>query len=47
MGKTAIYSVAGIKSGDTYVMTGTGNGKFSPWMNYIKRAGYCYYVEIV
>ena len=25
--KTAIYSVAGIKSGDTYVMTGTGNGK--------------------
>lgn len=34
--KTAIYSVAGIKSGDTYVMTGTGNGKFSPWMNYTR-----------
>lgn len=34
--KSAIYSVAGIKSGDTYVMTGTGNGKFSPWMNYTR-----------
>ncbi|MDO5388668.1 MAG: S-layer homology domain-containing protein, partial [Clostridia bacterium] len=34
--KSAIYSVAGIKSGDTYVMTGTGNGKFSPLMNYTR-----------
>lgn len=34
--KSAIYSVAGIKSGDTYVMTGTGNGKFSPWTNYTR-----------
>ncbi|MDO5389226.1 MAG: DUF5050 domain-containing protein [Clostridia bacterium] len=34
--KSAVYSVAGIKSGDTYVMTGTGNGKFSPWMNYTR-----------
>lgn len=34
--RSAIYSVAGIKSGDTYVMTGTGNGKFSPWMNYTR-----------
>lgn len=34
--KSAIYSVAGIKSRDTYVMTGTGNGKFSPWMNYTR-----------
>ena len=34
--KAAIYKVAGIKSGDTYVMTGTGDGKFSPWMNYTR-----------
>ncbi len=34
--KSAIYSVVGIKSGDTYVMVGTGNGKFSPWMNYTR-----------
>ena len=34
--KAGIYKVAGIKSGDTYVMTGTGNGKFSPWMNYTR-----------
>lgn len=34
--KSAIYSVAGIKSGDTYVMTGTGDGKFSPWINYTR-----------
>lgn len=34
--KNAIYSVAAIKSGDTYVMTGTGNGKFSPEMNYTR-----------
>lgn len=33
---SAIYSVAGIKSGDIYVMTGTGNNKFSPWMNYTR-----------
>ena len=32
--KDIIYSVAGIKSGDTYVMAGTGEGKFSPWYNY-------------
>ncbi|MDO4301344.1 MAG: S-layer homology domain-containing protein [Clostridia bacterium] len=34
--KTAVYSVAGMKSGDTYVMAGTGEGKFSPWMNYTR-----------
>jgi hypothetical protein len=34
--KAAIYSVSAIKSGDTYVMAGTGNGKFSPWMNYTR-----------
>ena len=34
--KEAIYSVAGMKSGDTYVMAGTGEGKFSPWMNYTR-----------
>ncbi len=34
--KSAIYSVAGMKSGDTYVMAGTGNGKFSPWMSYTR-----------
>jgi hypothetical protein len=34
--KVAIYSVAGMKSGDTYVMAGTGNNKFSPWMNYTR-----------
>ena len=34
--KKEIYSVAGMKSGDGYVMAGTGNGKFSPWMNYTR-----------
>ena len=34
--KDAIYSVASMKSGDTYVMAGTGEGKFSPWMNYTR-----------
>ncbi len=34
--KDAIYSVSKIKSGDVYVMTGTGNGKFSPWFNYTR-----------
>ncbi len=34
--KDEIYSVSGIKSEDTFVMTGTGNGKFSPWMNYTR-----------
>ena len=31
-----IYKVSGMKSGDTYVMMGTGEGKFSPWMNYTR-----------
>lgn len=31
-----IYNIASIKSGDTYVMAGTGEGKFSPWMNYTR-----------
>ncbi len=34
--KKEIYSVAGIKSGDTYVMVGTEPQKFSPWMNYTR-----------
>ncbi len=34
--KSSIYSVAAMKSGDTYVMAGTGDGKFSPWMNYTR-----------
>ncbi len=34
--KDAIYSVSGIKSGDTFVMVGTEAGKFSPWMNYTR-----------
>ncbi len=34
--KSSIYSVAAMKSGDTYVMAGTGEGKFSPWMNYTR-----------
>ena len=34
--KEEIYNVASIKSGDTYVMAGTGEGKFSPWMNYTR-----------
>lgn len=34
--KASIYRVANIKSNDAYVMTGTGNGKFSPWMNYTR-----------
>ncbi len=34
--KDAIYSVAGIKSGNTYVMAGTEKGKFSPWMSYTR-----------
>lgn len=34
--KSDIYSVSGIKSGDTFVMAGTGNGKFSPLMNYTR-----------
>ena len=34
--KDAVYSVASMKSGDTYVMAGTGEGKFSPWMNYTR-----------
>ncbi len=34
--KDAIYSVASMKSGDTFVMAGTGEGKFSPWMNYTR-----------
>ncbi len=34
--RAAIYSVAAMKSGDTYVMAGTGEGKFSPWMNYTR-----------
>ncbi len=34
--KDAIYFVAGIKSGDTFVMVGTEKGKFSPWMNYTR-----------
>ncbi len=34
--KDAVYSVTGIESGDTYVMTGTEPNKFSPWMNYTR-----------
>lgn len=34
--KTAIYTVTNTKSGDTYIMAGTGSGKFSPWMNYTR-----------
>lgn len=34
--RDAIYSVAAMKSNDTYVMAGTGDGKFSPWMNYTR-----------
>ena len=32
----AIYKVSAIDSGGTPVMTGTGNNKFSPWMNYTR-----------
>ncbi len=31
-----VYAITAIKSGDTKVMAGTGNGKFSPWMNYTR-----------
>lgn len=34
--KSAIYSVTSIKSGNTYIMAGTGSGKFSPLMNYTR-----------
>ncbi len=34
--KDAIYNVSSIKSGDVYVMSGTGEGKFSPWYNYTR-----------
>lgn len=34
--KDAIYSVAAMKSGDTYVMAGTGEGKFSPYDFYTR-----------
>ncbi len=34
--RDSIYSVTGIKSGDTYVMTGTKPNTFSPWMNYTR-----------
>ncbi|GEM_PF-1926311 len=32
----AIYKVSAIENGGTAIMTGTGNGKFSPWMNYTR-----------
>ena len=32
----AIYKVSAVDSGGTPVMTGTGNNKFSPWMNYTR-----------
>ena len=34
--KDAIYTVSAIEKGDVCVMTGTGEGKFSPWMNYTR-----------
>lgn len=34
--KDSIYSVAAMKSGDTYVMAGTGEGKFSPYDFYTR-----------
>lgn len=34
--RSAIYSVSAITDGDTYLMAGTGNNKFSPWMNYTR-----------
>ncbi len=34
--KDAIYNIASVKSGDTYIMTGTEPQKFSPWMNYTR-----------
>lgn len=32
----AIYKVSAVDSGGTPVMTGTGDNKFSPWMNYTR-----------
>ncbi len=32
----AIYRIAAINNGDTAVMSGTGDNKFSPWMNYTR-----------
>lgn len=34
--KNEIYNICGIKSVDTYIMTGTGNNKFSPLSNYTR-----------
>lgn len=34
--EAAIYKVAAIESNGTALMTGTGGGKFSPWMNYTR-----------
>jgi len=34
--KESIYSISSVRSGDTYIMTGTEANKFSPWMNYTR-----------
>jgi len=34
--KESIYSISSIRSGNTYIMTGTEANKFSPWMNYTR-----------
>ncbi len=34
--KDAIYKISAVKNGGTAVMSGTGSGKFSPWMNYTR-----------
>jgi hypothetical protein len=34
--RSSIYSVAGIKTGNVYLMVGTEPNKFSPWLNYTR-----------
>ena len=34
--KESIYNISAVKSGNTYVMVGTEENKFSPWMNYTR-----------